>query len=94
MQTNLLWKEWLILHPSGTASGWLHTLEHAVDIRGNKQNFRTQITGKIMEDYIATILLVGLDLKFWGQFLLFCAKLYQKGLNDMWKNVKEHGKIL
>lgn len=40
----------------------MHTLEYGVDFRENTQNFRTQIT-KTMEDYIATILLVELDLK-------------------------------
>lgn len=35
-----------------------------------------------MEDYVAAVLLVEIDLKFGGQYLLFCIKLYQKGLND------------
>lgn len=48
------------------ASEELRTLEYGADIRENKQNFRTPVTGKITKNYIAAVLLVDLDLKFWG----------------------------
>lgn len=46
-----------------------------------KNSFTTQVIGQIMEGCIAAFLLVELQFKFLGQFLLFCTKPYQKSLD-------------